>query len=245
MVSVWEFLGVPDDRRRVISTGDTKTWTSTRIRSGERSRLSVDMAPALSRIGMEQGTHVSANVFLWILRTSDAAYAELGMPATCGRRGGPHAHGVSFRSPGCLCVSFNRGELPKDDWVMIDHRRTTPFTSAGRSGPGPPRGRTSCWNGRFMSEAAHRLRRFLALSSPPTPRRNLTKAASRRRVADDLGLKLLNGVGSSCCGNCSTNRPDAAAPDSRLRPRRDRRCRGGVPLCRSWRGDSWTTTVRS
>ncbi|ORB72988.1 regulator [Mycobacterium scrofulaceum] len=55
----------------------------------------------------------------------DAALAELDARYLAGEAAA-HAHTWSVLTR--AHVSFNRGELPPTDWVMIDHRRGTPFT---------------------------------------------------------------------------------------------------------------------
>lgn len=148
---------ISDDRRRVISTGIVvgRDSAEAALRAGSDvgfenlasaviatrgERLMIDrlrftghdprpepfVSDMLRVVEIDEQERMSATVF-FDPEDIDAAYAELDARYLASEAA-PHAHVWSVISGGY--VSFNRGELPKDDWVMIDHRRATPFTSA-------------------------------------------------------------------------------------------------------------------
>ncbi|HNP13162.1 MAG TPA: BTAD domain-containing putative transcriptional regulator [Mycobacterium sp.] len=148
---------ISDDRRRVISTGIVvgRDSAEAALRAGSDvgfenlasaviatrgERLMIDrlrftghdprpepfVSDMLRVVEIDEQERMSATVF-FDPEDIDAAYAELDARYLASEAAS-HAHVWSVISG--AYVSFNRGELPKDDWVMIDHRRATPFTSA-------------------------------------------------------------------------------------------------------------------
>ncbi|EFG77816.1 adenylate/guanylate cyclase catalytic domain protein [Mycobacterium parascrofulaceum ATCC BAA-614] len=146
---------VSHDNRRVVNSGELRGRDTNlaNLRAvadvGFEGVVSTILATrgqrlALSRIrssahGLEPG-EISADMFgvVEIDRDSrmivhsifdaddfDAALAELDARYLAGEAAS-HAHTWAVITR--VHVSFNRGELPPTDWVMIDHRRGTPFT---------------------------------------------------------------------------------------------------------------------
>src|SRR6201999_3654259 len=89
----------------------------------------------------------------------DAAFAELETRYLAGEAAA-HAHAWSVIAG--TYSAFNRGEPPEADWVSVDHRRATPFTSKDLT----ESIRTSLdfmSNLRIQNEAVHRLSDFGAV----------------------------------------------------------------------------------
>ena len=144
-----------DDRRRVVNAGIrhgreaemaglratasvgtrfiTPTFLATRGRrlvlakfrfSPQDLRPEAFHSEALGIAEIDADNRIAA-IVMFGLDDIDAAYAELDTRYLAGEAA---AHARTWSVIAGTHVSFNRGELPTADWVMIDHRRATPFT---------------------------------------------------------------------------------------------------------------------